>query len=207
MSMSTPRRPVGPRMLATTSSIGSDSSARSSSRDRSSARWTSTAPNLRTRSSPRSCARSGRGSDPVGLVVECCGLPGSGKSTLVRAVVARLRLAGIPAADVMAPLGPDAPRAARLGRKAGAIAHGLTEPGSGRLVGAVALRSGQADRRDRVARPANLLVVRHAVRSAAPTSGGLGPGSGPPPGVVVGGAARGQGSRARGRRPGPDPAV
>lgn len=102
----------------------------------------------------------------MGLVVECCGLPGSGKSTLARAIVAKLRLAGIPAADVMAPLGPDAPRATRLGRKAAAVSRGLIERGSLPLVRGVAFGSGQTDRRDRIARPANLLVVRRAVRVA-----------------------------------------
>ncbi len=102
----------------------------------------------------------------MGFVVEFCGLPGAGKSTLARTLVARLRVEGIPTTEVMAPLGPDAQRASRIVRKVGAIARGLGDPGSARLIAEVGLRSGQADRRDRVARPANLLVVRHAVRRA-----------------------------------------
>ena len=102
----------------------------------------------------------------VGYVVEFCGLPGAGKSTLARAVVAQLRLRGVPTTDVMATLGPDAPRIARVTRKFGSALAGVREASSARLVAGVALRSAQQDRRDRLARPANLLVVRHAVARA-----------------------------------------
>ncbi len=102
----------------------------------------------------------------VGYVVEFCGLPGAGKSTLARAVVAQLRLRGVPTTEVMATLGPDATRAARLTRKFSAVLSGIRATGSPRVVADVALRSAQQDRRDRLARPANLLVVRHAVTRA-----------------------------------------
>ena len=102
----------------------------------------------------------------MGYVVEFCGLPGAGKSTLARAVVAQLRLRAIPTTEVMVTLGPDAGRLARVVRKVGVIGRGAFEPGSVAIAGAVALRSGQRDARDRLARPANLLVVRHAVRHA-----------------------------------------
>ena len=105
--------------------------------------------------------------DPsLGYVVEFCGLPGAGKSTLARAVVAQLRLRSVPTTEVMATLGPDAPRVARVTRKLGAVLSGIREPGSARVATDVALRSAQQDRRDRLARPANLLVVRHAVMRA-----------------------------------------
>lgn len=102
----------------------------------------------------------------MGYVVEFCGLPGSGKSRLARTVVARLRLRGVPTTDVMARLGPDATRPTRIARKLGAVGRGMIEPGSAALVAQIALRSGQDDLRDRIARPANLLVVRHAIRDA-----------------------------------------
>jgi AAA domain len=102
----------------------------------------------------------------VGVVVEYCGLPGSGKSTLARALVARLRLEGVPTADVMAPLGPDAAPATRVARKAAGVARGMVQAGSPRLVAAIAFGSRQRSTRDRLARPANLLVVRDAVRRA-----------------------------------------
>lgn len=107
----------------------------------------------------------------MAYVVEFCGLPGSGKSTLARQVVAELRLRGVPTTDVMAPLGPDAGRADRIRRKVQAITAGMLEPGAAQLVGGVAVRSRQHDRRDQVARPANLLVVRHALRRARRRSG------------------------------------
>ena len=102
----------------------------------------------------------------MGFVVEFCGLPGAGKSTLARTVVAQLRLRGVPTTEVMVRLGPDAGSVARFGRKLGAIAAAATEPGSVRLAANVGFRSGQHDRRDQIARPANLLVVRHSVRRA-----------------------------------------
>ena len=100
----------------------------------------------------------------MGYVVEFCGLPGAGKSTLARAVVAQLRLRAIPTVEVMATLGPDAGRSVRVARKVAAIGRAAMEPGSAAVVARVGLRSGQRDSRDRLARPANLLVVRHAVR-------------------------------------------
>jgi hypothetical protein len=103
----------------------------------------------------------------VGTVVEFCGLPGAGKSTFARALVASLRLHGVPAAEVMAPIGPSAPRGARLRRKSVVVARGLLHRGGPTLAVDVAWRSRQAHARDRVARPANLLVVRDAVRRAA----------------------------------------
>jgi len=102
----------------------------------------------------------------VGTVVELCGLPGAGKSTIARAVVASLRVRGVPTTEVMAPLGPAASRAERLRRKAGVVGRGLVAPGGPAIVGNVAFRSDQADGRDRLARPVNLLVVRDAVRRA-----------------------------------------
>ena len=55
---------------------------------------------------------------------------------------------------------------ARVARKVGAIGRAAFEPGSAVLAANVGLHSGQRDARDRIARPANLLVVRHAVRRA-----------------------------------------
>src|SRR3954449_419552 len=153
-------------MRATTSSTASASCGRSRSTGRSSARSTSTARSRPTRCSLRSCAPSGHASSRVGTVVEFCGLPGSGKSTIARALVASLRLRGIPTIEVMAPLGPAAPRGARIRRKTAVIARGVTSRGGVGIVTNLVMRSGQADARDRVARPANLLVVRDAVRRA-----------------------------------------
>ena len=102
----------------------------------------------------------------MGTVVEFCGLPGAGKSTIAAALVASLRLQGIPTTEVMAPIGPAASRAERVRRKSLVIARGMTHPGGLALVGNVGFRSRQHASRDRVARPANLLVVRDAVRRA-----------------------------------------
>jgi len=102
----------------------------------------------------------------VGTVVEFCGLPGAGKSTIAGALVASLRLQGIPTTEVMAPIGPAATRAERMRRKTVVIARGMTQPGGVAVAGNVGFRSRQQAGRDRVARPANLLVVRDAVRRA-----------------------------------------
>jgi predicted kinase len=102
----------------------------------------------------------------VGTVVEFCGLPGAGKSTIARALVGSLRVRGVPTIEVMAPLGPAASRGERVRRKAGVVGRGLVAPGGPTIVGNVAFRSAQADGRDRLARPVNLLVVRDAVRRA-----------------------------------------
>jgi len=102
----------------------------------------------------------------VGTIVEFCGLPGAGKSTVARGLVASLRLQGVPTTEVMAPIGPTAPRAVRIRRKSTVIARGLVSRGGFEIATNVGLRSGQASARDRVARPANLLVVRDAVRRA-----------------------------------------
>lgn len=107
----------------------------------------------------------------MGLVVELCGLPGAGKSTFAHALVARLRHDGVPAVDVMAPLGPDAGREARLVRKAAMVGRAAWAPGSWRIARDVGLHSGQAGRRDRIARPLNLVVVRAAVARATHRAG------------------------------------
>lgn len=107
----------------------------------------------------------------MGTVVEFCGLPGAGKSTIARALVASLRLRGIPTTEVMAPIGPAAPRGTRIRRKSVVMARAVASPGGVGIVAHLALRSGQADARDRVARPANLLVVRDAVRRARSQDG------------------------------------
>ena len=102
----------------------------------------------------------------AGTVVEFCGLPGAGKSTIAGALVASLRLQGIPTTEVMAPIGPAASRGERMRRKSMVIARGMTHAGGVAVAGNVGFRSGQRSGRDRVARPANLLVVRDAVRRA-----------------------------------------
>lgn len=107
----------------------------------------------------------------MGLVVEFCGLPGAGKSTLARALVERLRAGGVPAVDVMAPLGPRAGRGVRIARKVAMVGRAALDPDAWRIASEVGLRSGQADRRDRIARPLNLLVVRAAVARAAQHTG------------------------------------
>jgi predicted kinase len=102
----------------------------------------------------------------VGTVVEFCGLPGAGKSTIARALVASLRLEGVPTVEVMAPIGPSATRSERIRRKSAVIVRGMTARGAIGVAANVGFRSGQSDARDRLARPANLLVVRDAVRRA-----------------------------------------
>ncbi|MGZ4677000.1 MAG: AAA family ATPase [Acidimicrobiia bacterium] len=102
----------------------------------------------------------------MGTVVELCGLPGAGKSTIARALVARLRLDGVAAVDAMAPIGPHAGRVARLTRKAAIVGRAAAHASTWRIGLEVGLRSHQTSARDRVARPLNLVVVREALRHA-----------------------------------------
>lgn len=102
----------------------------------------------------------------VGYVVEFCGLPGAGKSTIAAALVARLRLGAVPTTEVMAPLGPVAGTGERLTRKVGRLVRMGTQRDAWGVARDVGLRSGQEDVRDRIARPVNLLLVRDAVARA-----------------------------------------
>jgi hypothetical protein len=71
----------------------------------------------------------------------------------------------------MAPIGPAASRTARITRKGTIVVRGVLRSDGLGIAANLGLRSGQADARDRVARPANLLVVRDAVRRAQARTG------------------------------------
>src|SRR4051812_50146689 len=102
----------------------------------------------------------------------------------------------------MAPIGPSAPRAARMMRKSTVIARGVIRPDGLRIVANIGLRSAQTDRRDRLARPANPLVVEGGVRRARGPPRVHRPDHGPGPEGGAAGPARG-GPRAGPRAPGP----
>ena len=114
-----------------------------------------------------SAPRSSAGSDGSrGVAVELCGIPGSGKSHLARAVVGELAGRGIRARDASLVAGQQA-RAGRLGRKAwGGVRAVATRP---RLAVATAraVRAARVDRRELVARTVNLLAHRTIADRAA----------------------------------------
>lgn len=103
---------------------------------------------------------------PTALVVELCGLPGSGKTTLARETVARLRSAGRPARVVDRRVSAAVPPLARVSRKAGTVASVLARTPAQALVDARLLGHLQSDRRDRLAVPAQWLLARSLVAEA-----------------------------------------
>jgi RecA/RadA recombinase len=102
---------------------------------------------------------SGRSDRPRGVAVELCGVPGSGKSHLTRAVLTELSERGISARDASLVAGREA-RASRLWRKARGVARAATlRPGLA-VATARAVRAAGVDRREQLARTVNLLAHR-----------------------------------------------
>ncbi|HET8603403.1 MAG TPA: hypothetical protein VFM09_05695 [Marmoricola sp.] len=106
-----------------------------------------------------------------GLVVELCGLPGSGKTTLAHEVVARLRATGGSARVVDRRVSAAVPPWVRVPRKAGLVAGALARAPV-RAVGDARLLGGrQPDRRDRLAVPVQWLLAGRLVGEARRTRG------------------------------------
>jgi RecA/RadA recombinase len=115
------------------------------------------------------CAGPDRQAGP--LVVELCGLPGAGKTTLAHDLVQRLTARGCPAAVADRAVSAAAPPALRLPRKAtmvaGTVARGPVRAlGEARLVG-----RGQPARRDRLAVPVQWLLARRLLTEARRDTG------------------------------------
>lgn len=100
------------------------------------------------------------------LVVEFAGLPGCGKSTLCRSVVAALQDAGVDAADRSLPAGATG-RGRRLARKASALLRSTAaHPARSARLARACRRSGLAGR-ELVARTGNLAVLRAQMQGSA----------------------------------------
>ena len=106
------------------------------------------------------------------MIVELCGLPGAGKSTVARALVAELGRRGQTASIPLEEVSPRRPRRQRVRRKIGRGAlEAIRHPRDAqRTVRAVA-RSGQPRQRDVAVRSLNWLVLRAALRRSRDEAG------------------------------------
>ena len=106
------------------------------------------------------------------MIIELCGVPGSGKSTVAHALVAELRRRGHAASLPLEEVSPRRSRGDRLRRKLRRAAAEIAghPQASARTVQAVR-RSHQPTRRDVAIRSLNWLVLRAAMRRASTTPG------------------------------------
>lgn len=113
--------------------------------------------------------RSSAASAGVGrrsVVVELCGLPGAGKTTLAADVVDRLRESGLSAVVADAPISAAVPFAQRSMRKVGLLASTVAARPGEALRAARRLGAGQPNGRDRLAVPVQWCVTSAVVSSA-----------------------------------------
>jgi AAA domain len=106
------------------------------------------------------------------VVVELCGLPGAGKTTLAADVVDRLQRSGLDAVVADATISAAVPFAQRSMRKLGLLASTVAVRPGEALRAARQLGAGQPSRRDRLAVPVQWCVTS-AVMSAAGRRPGL----------------------------------
>jgi len=106
------------------------------------------------------------------VVIELCGLPGSGKTTLAHALLDRLRESGMLAEAVDGPVSAAAPRHRRLPRKAilvgrAFVTHPRAQAHAARLVG-----SGQPSNRDMLAMSVRWSVAQQLLDQARRSGSG-----------------------------------
>lgn len=116
--------------------------------------------------------KSGAGFERRSVVVELCGLPGAGKTTLAADVVDRLQRSGLNAVVVDAAVSAAVPFAERSMRKLGLLASSVAHRPTDALRAAHLLGAGQPHARDRLAVPVQWCVTR-ALLSAARRRTGL----------------------------------
>lgn len=100
------------------------------------------------------------GTETRALVVELCGLPGAGKTTVAGQLATGLADRGVTAQVVDRGVSADRPRVARLSRKATALARAVAADPRGVLAAARLLGSDQPSGRDAVALPVQWWVAR-----------------------------------------------
>jgi len=100
------------------------------------------------------------------LVVEIAGLPGTGKSVLADAVMQRLTTEGVTTTDVTSGFGPTTSTMGRVTRKTSSLSRAVLTRPSLRGIATVAVGVRQPSVRDRIVRPANLVVAAELTRRA-----------------------------------------
>lgn len=101
------------------------------------------------------------------MIVEFCGVPGAGKSTVAAALVDELVARGHMATSMLGDVSPSTPRPRRVARKLGyAVWEFGAHPRSSFRAVQLLSRSGQPGWRDVAVRAVNWLVVRSAYRRA-----------------------------------------
>ena len=106
------------------------------------------------------------------MIIELCGMPGAGKSSIARELVTQLRELGSVTSLPLEEVSPRQPRTRRFRRKIQrATVEVLRHPSASfSTVGAV-IRSGQPTLRDVVVRSLNWLVLRSTLRRARTMAG------------------------------------
>jgi thymidylate kinase len=94
------------------------------------------------------------------LVIELCGLPGAGKTTVAAELVSCLADHGVAARVVDRHLSADVSRAVRLARKATTLARVVAADPGREVAAARLLGSGQSNRRDTIALPVQWWVAK-----------------------------------------------
>lgn len=98
--------------------------------------------------------------DGRALVIELCGLPGAGKTTVAGELVSCLADHGVAARVVDRHVSADVSRAVRLARKATTLARVVTADPGREVAAARLLGAGQSNRRDTIALPVQWWVAK-----------------------------------------------
>lgn len=108
---------------------------------------------------------------PRPLVIELCGLPGAGKTTIASQLVTGLMNRGVTARVVDRYVSADVSCPARLSRKAATLVRVVTSNPRGEFAAARLLSSGQPSSRDKVALPVQWWVAKEVLARSRLLSG------------------------------------